>query len=72
MKNYLTIAQFAEQIKASRWAIYKRVFKGDVKALQLAGRWMIEEKELARWRVRNTAKRKFLEKVEKECRQINN
>lgn len=65
MKNYLTIAQFAEQLHASRWAIYKRIYKREIKALQLAGRWMIEEKELARWQVRNTEKRKFLEKVKK-------
>jgi len=30
---------------------------------------MIAEKELSHWQVRNTEKRKFLEKVKKEARQ---
>ncbi len=46
---YLTVAEVARRAQCSREAIYERVHEGRIRAIQLAGRYVIAEAEADRF-----------------------
>ena len=63
--KYLTVAQFAQRLGVQRYAIYKRLKDGSIKAEQPGLTWLIPVKEADQWTARMVNVRCRLEKVSK-------
>ena len=62
MQKFLTVQQFADKLGVNRYTIYKRLKKGDIKAVQPGLSWLIPEKEALKWTARKVNVRMRLQK----------
>jgi excisionase family DNA binding protein len=70
-EKYLSVPQFAERLGISRIAVFKKIKKGILPAVQIGRNWALDESYLNKYFLLSSKKRKVSTKIDISKKKIN-